>query len=194
MPYIIIDLQGPVNDPGYLKVDRSKQFVLSDGMMLAVSVGTHHLRFSTHRHAHSGLAHLHNERDTAMANDDDLDDVITADFSKNSVMHFTVTYDGYGHILDTPTFSMETVSDEQYQSLSEQYNIQTHEPLSPTDEKSKTLGTELLLCLFLGMLGAHRFYRGRIGLGIFYLLTLGVFGLGWFLDTVELWFRWIKSK
>lgn len=43
-----------------------------------------------------------------------------------------------------------------------------------------------LLCFFLGYLGAHKFYEGKTGMGILYLLTVGLFGIGWLIDTLAL--------
>jgi hypothetical protein len=48
--------------------------------------------------------------------------------------------------------------------------------------KSRTL--TLLLAFFLGCLGVHRFYTGRIGLGIAELFTCGLFGIGWIVDII----------
>lgn len=45
------------------------------------------------------------------------------------------------------------------------------------------------LCFFLGWMGAHKFYEGRIGMGLVYLFTFGGFGIGWFLDTIVLLFK-----
>ena len=42
----------------------------------------------------------------------------------------------------------------------------------------------LLLCLFLGLIGAHKFYEGKTGLGILYIFTLGLLGIGCFVDLI----------
>ena len=42
----------------------------------------------------------------------------------------------------------------------------------------------LWLCVFLGMLGIHRYYTGRIKSGILYTLTFGLFGFGWLADII----------
>ena len=47
-------------------------------------------------------------------------------------------------------------------------------------------GTAYLLWLFLGFMGAHRFYLGRMGTGLVYLFTGGVFGLGWLVDMFRI--------
>ncbi|MDR2502260.1 MAG: TM2 domain-containing protein [Oscillospiraceae bacterium] len=46
--------------------------------------------------------------------------------------------------------------------------------------------TAFFLCLFLGYLGAHKFYEGRGGMGALYLLTGGLFGVGWLIDLIAL--------
>lgn len=35
-----------------------------------------------------------------------------------------------------------------------------------------------ILLTFLGVFGVHRFYMGKLGTGLLYLLTLGLFGIG----------------
>lgn len=42
------------------------------------------------------------------------------------------------------------------------------------------------LCLFLGWVGAHKFYEGKAGMGILYLFTAGLFGIGVFIDLIAI--------
>ncbi|WP_428740155.1 TM2 domain-containing protein [Tenacibaculum sp.] len=46
----------------------------------------------------------------------------------------------------------------------------------------KSKGVAYLLWFFLGGISAHRFYLGQIGIGILYLLTFQLFGIGWIID------------
>lgn len=64
-------------------------------------------------------------------------------------------------------------------------------PMRPTNQmvrmvyiSPKKQAVALILCLFLGMLGAHKFYVGKIGMGIIYFLTGGLFGIGWIVDII----------
>ena len=45
------------------------------------------------------------------------------------------------------------------------------------------------LCLFFGVFGAHKFYEGRILLGIVYLCTGGLLGIGVVISLISLLFK-----
>ena len=44
----------------------------------------------------------------------------------------------------------------------------------------------LVLCLLGGGIGAHRYYVGKVGTGILYTLTIGLFGIGYLVDLVKI--------
>lgn len=43
----------------------------------------------------------------------------------------------------------------------------------------------LIIVVGLGMFGVHKFLKGRILLGIIYLCTYGLFGIGLFVDSIK---------
>lgn len=44
----------------------------------------------------------------------------------------------------------------------------------------------LLLCIFLGVFGGHKFYEGKAGMGVLYLFTGGLFGIGLIVDFITI--------
>ena len=56
--------------------------------------------------------------------------------------------------------------------------------VSNTSDKSKK--TALILCICLGFLGVHNYYVGKIGKGILYSFTCGLFGVGWIMDIFKI--------
>ena len=51
-------------------------------------------------------------------------------------------------------------------------------------ESQKSRLAALLLCVLFGTLGFHRFYVGKIGTGIIWLLTGGLVGIGTIYDII----------
>jgi TM2 domain-containing membrane protein YozV len=50
----------------------------------------------------------------------------------------------------------------------------------------KSKGIAYLLWFFLGVFGIHKFYLDKIAVGIIYLLTGGLFLIGWIYDLFTL--------
>lgn len=53
--------------------------------------------------------------------------------------------------------------------------------------KPKNKWIALLLCIFT--VCGHKFYEEKIGMGILYLFTLGLLGIGWAIDIIVLLFK-----
>ena len=61
----------------------------------------------------------------------------------------------------------------------------------PSDKRALTTG---LLCLLLGVFGAHRFYVGKYGTGFLQLITLGGLGIWMLVDLILLITGQFKDK
>ena len=69
-------------------------------------------------------------------------------------------------------------------------NMNTNNNINNTDSrKPKNKWIALILWLLIGYIGGHKFYEGKIGLGILYFFTIGLFGIGWFIDFFILLFK-----
>lgn len=62
-------------------------------------------------------------------------------------------------------------------------------PAYAANLKPKNKWVALLLWFFLGIVGGHKFYEGKIIMGIFYIFTLGFFGIGLIIDFFKILFK-----
>lgn len=70
----------------------------------------------------------------------------------------------------------------------------THTDTPIQRESDKGFVPAVLLCFFLGSLGVHRFYLGKVGTGILMLITLGGLGIWTIIDFVRLIIGSMKDK
>ena len=59
-----------------------------------------------------------------------------------------------------------------------------NEEVATADVSEKGYVPAILICLFLGGLGIHRFWVGKIGTGVVMLFTLGGLGIWTLIDLV----------
>lgn len=57
-------------------------------------------------------------------------------------------------------------------------------PVTPSGFKD--IGIAYILLIFFAALGVHKFYMGRTGMGILYIFTFGLFGIGTIIDIFTL--------
>lgn len=69
-------------------------------------------------------------------------------------------------------------------NIQQNANVAYGMPVRYVSEKSRTVA--LLLCFFVGIFGIHQFYVGKVGKGILYLFTAGLFGFGAIIDFIKI--------
>ena len=93
-----------------------------------------------------------------------------------------------GSIQDVISMSDESKQDSaSEQSSSASAGLQTDRAYSAHfRHESKRSLILLLVCVFAGIYGVHRFMQRKILSGLLFLFTGGLFGIGWFIDVVKL--------
>ncbi len=76
--------------------------------------------------------------------------------------------------------------------ITQQPTTNNNTSTSTISKKSKIVA--LLLCVFLGYFGAHKFYVGKAGMGVLYLFSYGLFGFGWIIDCILIAMGSFKDK
>jgi len=75
------------------------------------------------------------------------------------------------------------------QPILENVDLTVYESVINIEEQAQDADidtTALLLCIFLGFLGAHRFYMGYTLIGVIQLLTLGGLGIWSLIDLIRI--------
>jgi TM2 domain-containing membrane protein YozV len=62
------------------------------------------------------------------------------------------------------------------------------------EKSDKNFVVAILLCLFVGVFGVHRFYVGKVGTGIIQLITIGGLGIWAFIDLIMIIVGAFKDK
>ena len=98
-----------------------------------------------------------------------------------------------GHRLKTST-NNSTVQTQNASNISFVTNVVNNNSQNISNQmisvSKKNKITALILCVLFGFFGVHRFYVGKIGTGLLYLFTGGLFLIGYIVDIILI----IKGK
>lgn len=52
-------------------------------------------------------------------------------------------------------------------------------------EQNNNAWGDFIICLLFGCFGVHKFREHQVGMGVLYLFTVGLFGIGWIVDCIQ---------
>lgn len=84
-----------------------------------------------------------------------------------------------GNTFDYPEDDFENVKDRVINNVNP-----SKRPVDTSIGVWKNKWISLILCVFFGVFGLHRFYEGKRITGFIYLFSFGVLGIGWFFDII----------
>lgn len=190
----------------YIKIDNNRISSLNIGSVSAQNINQ--IRAINYSEEHLSPKHKVRTENTTKANTTNQCDLIflkTGDEILAKVLEVSDKEVKYKQCdnPDGPTFTKTTSSifkikysngtETVFNNTSSNTSSAGEEMLVPSDG-GKSQITAIILWFFLGLLGIHRFYLGHIGMGILYLLTAGLCGIGWIIDGVLLFTGGLKPK
>ncbi len=108
----------------------------------------------------------------------------TQNLSQNTSSNYTSGYNYSNYRSDFDREDINNLSISTQELLDDIQNRISQIGTTEPGKKSRTIA--ILLCAFFGLVGAHKFYEEKYFMGILYLLTFGLFGIGWIIDLVIL--------
>lgn len=176
MAYIQVEFAGKATSGGYLKIDGGKQIKLTDGKIIPIDAGVHHLSFSSQsgsaRAASTATALGGNVAATYALERNSVDGEITIELDENDLMCFTVASDAKGHILSLPTYSVQELDEEEMQRAAD---IANKQKTASTRKKRLIAGIVLVLIALILIFdggGDMTNVLGGIGIGLVGVLFL----------------------
>ena len=75
--------------------------------------------------------------------------------------------------------------DEELEELVQEIDEKLEELEQIKNKENEHKTTYFFLTLFLGSIGVHKFYKGKFFMGLIYLVTHGLFGVGYIIDVIK---------
>lgn len=88
---------------------------------------------------------------------------------------------------EKPSANKQEIHFHYHQETRTEPQVRVEHIYTPMEKRStRSRLVALLLCIFLGVFGAHKFYLGKMGMGVLYFFTYGLFSIGWLVDIIIL--------
>lgn len=182
MGFLKINISGGTSDRVTIRIDGRSFSWMENGTILKIGEGTHCFEFS---------------------NDGFLRYSLTQFLGSDDLISFSVIAGDDGKIIGEPRHIIKTLDAAGIDELNAEFERAQKERAEAVaraaakkaerQQKIAEILPELLLCLCLGIFGAHKFYRKKIGMGILYFFTLGLFTIGATVDLVKIIIRMLKA-
>lgn len=157
---------------GYLSIDGEVYSKVYDGEVFKVDAGNHHVEYVSE--LKSELTYLTDGYVKAsvdcLLNDDE-------------IITFTIVSNDNKKVLGVPSYEIRKMSNNELSSIDDEV---VNGFTSEMDIELKNLRKEFIICLFLGLFGVHKFIKGKFIMGLLYLFSLGLVGIGWLIDLITI--------